>query len=147
MVNNIDRETYRSWKLALEIERFILDNADGKFESRRLFYKNYFRTLLELIRSQNIIIQRNDNGSIIGICGWVTFDKKDEWQINKIRWYFPSSAQGENIYIAFCIITKGSMNKIRSELKSRYDKIFNEILWFNMPKNKFVRIKNILKEK
>jgi len=147
MVNNIDRETYRSWKLALEIERFILDNADDEFRSRRLFYKNYFRTILELIRSQKIIIQRDEAGSIIALCGWIRFHKQDEWQINKIRWFFPSSESGENLYIAFCIISKGNVHKIRKELKERYEKIINEVSWYSIPKNKFVRIKNILKER
>jgi len=147
MVNNSDRATYRRWKLILDIERFIYENGGFFFESRRKYYRNYYRQLIMLIEAKQIIIQRNDLGEVVGVCGWIMINKKDEHQINKVTWKVPDDIKtGDNIYISFCVLNGGSVYEIRREIKQRYDRQVNEVFWYNIPSNKFVRIKNILKE-
>lgn len=147
MGNKSNGAHYRCWKIVLDIERFITDNADETFITRKTYFRNYLKHLLHLMGERQIIIQRNGGGEIIGICGWARYNKEDEYKINKVTWALPENiTEGENLYISFCVLNGGSMGRIRKRLKELYSKQINEVYWFNIPTNDFTRRRNILKE-
>ena len=146
--NNINGTTYRCWKIILEVEKFISENDKKYFETRRQWYKNYYRQLMRLIDKNQLLIERDGDNNIIGICGWARIKKSDEWKINKIRWSLPDNiTDGDILYISFCVLKGGHVHNIRRELKRRYDHEVNETFWFSIANNRYVRLKNVLKEK
>ena len=147
LVNNINRETYRRWSVILEVERFISNYGNERFETRRKYYKNYYCQLARLFDSDQLLILRGLENEIIGVCGWIRVKQNDEWKINKITWTLPEEIlNGENLYISFCVLKGKNMWSIRKKIKEIYDKKINEVFWFDISKSKYIRIKNILKE-
>ena len=105
MVNQFNRETYRRWKVILEVERFISENDDDNFQTRERHYRNYFCQLLRLLYANQLIIQRDDDNNIVGVCGWIKIEREDEWKINKLTWDVPENiSRGNILYISFCIL-------------------------------------------
>ena len=148
LVNQFDGTTYRCWSIILEIERFIEQHGNRQFETRRDYYSNYYLQLMRLLESDQLLLQRDLDGKLIGACGWAMVNKDDEWKINKVRWTLPENITiGDELYISFCVLTTGSVWEIRRELKKRYDKEVSEVYWFDMAKNRYIRLTNILKEK
>lgn len=150
MGNNNDRTPDRCWEIVKEIDKFIVDNdKDKRFsETREQYYWNYTLHLSRLLKADQIIIQRNDRGKIVGICGWIQINENDERYINKITWSLPKNiSEGNIIYIPFCIIQNGDIFRIRKELYRRFKNVVDEVYWFDSRKAKFIRIKNMIKEK
>ena len=147
LVNQPDRTTYRCWAIILEIERFISEYGNSQFETRRKYYSNYYLQLMRLLESDQILLQRDLDGKLIGICGWLRVNKDDEWKINKTTWATPDDiTTGDELYISFCILTTGSVWEIRRELKKRYASEIDEVFWTDVPHKRYVRIKNIMKD-
>ena len=149
MGDNIDRTADRCRQIVNEVDNFIVKNDTHKvFEATRQKYKwNYFLHLERLYKAGQLIIQRNKLGQITGICGWILVDKEDEHKINKTTWALPRDiSDGENLCITICFINGGNINEFRREFHQRFADIVNEAFWFDIPHNKFIRRKNILKE-
>ena len=147
MVDNIDRETYRCWKVILEIERFISTYGGNYFETRKTHAENYYRQLLHLLDKDQIFIERNSNGDLISVCGWARIHAEDRWRVNKVNWTLPEEiTQGELLYISFCVVYEGDVHNIRRELRRRCGREVSEVYWFNAPNNRFVRLRNVLKD-
>lgn len=148
MVDNIDRTPYRCWKIILEVERFISLYADDMFKSRHTFRRNYLTQLKNLLDCDQLLIERDGSDKLKTVCGWARINKADEHQVNKIRWTLPASlCEGNVLYISFCICADGNIRSVRRELVKRYADVVDEVYWFNTPKQKYCRRKNILKEK
>ena len=145
MVNQSYGETYRRWKVILEVERFIEDNDDGRFGTRKNHWRNYFCQLLRLWNAKQLIIQRNDISDIVGVCGWVKVTKETESHVNKITWALPKDISvGQTIYVNFCVLNGGDIKEIKDELKN---KGAIEAFWYNVGHNKYTRVrKHNLKE-
>lgn len=148
MGNHVDRETYRCWKVIKEIDEFILKNdKTGAFTStRRKWYWGYILHLARLLKADQLIIKRNGKG-ITAICGWARVNPQDEYKINKLTWELPEEiSKGENLYITVCVVNEGKVNDFRRELINKFAKEINEVFWFDVPHNRYIRRKNILKE-
>ena len=80
MGNNTNGQTTGCWEVVKEIDRFIVNNDKNKrfLETRENYYWNYTLHLSRLLKVNQIIIQRNSSGGIIGICGWILINKNDE---------------------------------------------------------------------
>lgn len=149
MDNNIDRTIDRCWQIINEVDNFIVKNDTKRvfYETRQKYRWNYFLHLERLYKARQLFIQRNEVGQIIGICGWILINKEDEHKINKTTWSLPEEiSNGENLCITICVINGGNMNELRREFRKRLTDKVDEIFWFDIPHNKFVRKKNILKE-
>ena len=147
MVHHLNRETYRRWKVILEIERFISANDNAYFETRRKFYANYYRQLQRLLDCDQLSIKRGPLNEIIAVCGWALIRKSDEWDVNKVRWTLPKNlCEGNVLYVSFCVARDGGFKDIRKELVERYQDKIDEMYWFSAKKHKFIRRKNTLKE-
>lgn len=139
MVNQLDRTTYRRWKVILDVERFIEENDDGRFGTRKNHWGNYFCQLSRLWNAKQLIVQRNDVGTVVGVCGWLRVKKEDEYGINKIKWQIPENiSKGQTIYVSFCVLKGGSIREIAEELR---DKGAIEAFWYNVKNNRYVRVK------
>lgn len=144
-----NRALDRDWQIVKEIDEFIVRNdRDGYILATRCeWWDNYFLHLARLVEVDQMIIQRDDQGKIIGICGWVLTDKAYEHEINKANWKLPEDiSHGDILHITICVMDGGNIYEMRQELLNLYVTKFSEVCWYNAPKNKFVRHKNILKE-
>lgn len=149
MDNNFDRTADRCRQIINEVDNFIVKNDVKKAftETRQRYRWNYFLHLERLYRAGQLIIQRNKLGQIIGICGWILVKKNDEDKINKTTWALPRDiSNGENLCVTICVLSGGNIHEFRRELRRRFAEIVNEVFWFDIPHNKFVRRKNISKE-
>lgn len=147
-------------KAITEIDNFISNNDHGVFQQTRArYYENYILHLNKLYDADQIIIERDKTGNINGVCGWIVIDKKDEEEINKITWRIPSTINAFCnriipdrcvLHITFCVINSinnhGNINRFRQRLVELLQDKVDEVTWFNMPRNKYMRRKNILKD-
>jgi len=147
MDNQYDGAIDRRWSVIFEIDDFIILNCDNDIlETKTKYCNNYLRHLERLYFNKQIIIQRNEYGKIIGVCGWIIINKEDEVFINKITWALPTNiCKGDIMHISFCVINGGNIHQIRKQLKERYGNIVKEVTWYNLKCNQFFR--KTLKEK
>jgi hemolysin-activating ACP:hemolysin acyltransferase len=132
-----------------EIDNFIVKNDVHHVftETRHQWRWNYFLHLARLYQSNQIMIQRNDKGQLIGICGWILVSPEDEHKINKTTWALPKNiSEGNNLYVTICVINGGDIHKFRSELSSKFGDKVDEVIWVDVENKKFVRRRNIIKE-
>ena len=73
-------------------------------------------------------------------------NKEDENKINKTTWALPRDiSEGENLCITICVLFGGNIHDFRREFRRRFAETVDEVFWFDIPHNKFIRRKNILK--
>lgn len=149
MGNNFNRTISRCRKIVNEVNNFIVknDKKEAFLKTRQEYSWNYFEHLDRLYNANQLFIQRNAVGEIIGICGWLLVNREDEDKINKTTWSLPKDiSSGNNLCITICVINGGNINDFRREFRRRFANMVDEVFWFDIPNNKFVRRKNILKE-
>src|SRR3990167_234198 len=149
MVDNDDRTIDRGWQIINELDDFIERGDKNKIftPTRKQYWWEYIRHLIRLYKADQIFIQRDKINRIVGICGWVLVNKEDEYKINKVTWALPKEiSNGNNLCITICVISGGNINNFRREFCKRFAEKVDEIFWFDIPHNRFIRRKNILKE-
>ena len=149
MGDNTHGTTDRGREVINEIDNFIVKNDVNHVftETRHQWRWNYFLHLARLYQANQIIIQRNDKGQIIGICGWILVSPEDEHRINKTTWSLPKNiSDGSNLYVTICVVNGGNIQKFRKELSEKFGDKVDEVIWVDVENKKFVRRKNILKE-
>jgi len=150
MDNQSDRTPDRCREIIKEIDDFIVSNDwyNVLRASRKQYYWGYLLHLARLYRADQIIIQRGGDGKITGICAWVRCTRDSQLEINKINYALPRNiSEGNVLHITLCVIAGGSINQFRRHFIETVGKDVEEVCWFNSPTNKFIRRKNILKEK
>lgn len=149
MGDNNDRTIDRGWEIINELDDFI-DKNDKKEAftlTRKRYWWNYIAHLSRLYQAGQIFVQRDKINRIIGICTWVLVNKEDEHKINKITWSLPKEiSNGNNLCITICVLNGGSIHDFRREFRKRFSDKVDEVFWFDIPHNRFIRRKNILKE-
>lgn len=141
MDNQYDRATNWDWQV-IEVERFIFQADKDKKITPTIqeHYWNFFVHLETLFANDQILIQRNEDGKLIGICGWIKYFKEDEHKINKVSWRFPRDiSTGEHLYITICVMTEGLIGQFKEDLKIKVGQEVKSIFWFNIQSNKFFR--------
>ena len=133
-----------------EIDDFIVSNDwyNVLRDSRKNYYWGYILHLTRLYNAGQILIQRGGDGKITGICSWVRCTRDSQLEINKTTFGLPKDiSNGSMLHITICVINGGSIGTFRRNFVETVGKEVEEVCWFNAPTNKFIRRKNILKEK
>lgn len=154
MDNQLGRAPHRDWQIkkrqkdVADIANFIIRNDKNNqlIAAVDKYYWNFLKHIDRLYDCKQILMQRNVSGGLVGLCGWARINPADETQVNKITWELPDDiSTGTILHITFCIVVGGRTHMFRRELNQLLGTEIDEIHWFNLSKNKYIRRKNILK--
>lgn len=143
-----DRQITKRQKDVSEIANFIIQNDTNNklIAVVDKYYWNFLKHIDRLYDKDQILMQRSVSGDLVALCGWARIRSTDEAQLNKITWALPDDISTGNIlHITFCIVHGGQTHLFRRELNKMMGREIDQICWFNLPKNKYFRRKNILK--
>ena len=126
-----------------EIESLMeIYDKEGVFSTRFKYRKNFYTHFIRLISSGHVMTFREDN-KLIGFCSWLMTDKQGKRDINKAKWLIPENIDdGSILYIDTCLTTHPNMvNRIKDNLRFRFNGKVEEVYWFNISKGKVFQLK------